>query len=86
MPLVPLNGKLLIRRLVESQTSSGIYLPEPKDSSLDGREGEVVAISPVCEDFEVGDRVIYHATAGEELNMKNVLIIKEENIIARIEH
>jgi len=92
----PLHDKLLVRRdEAESQTESGIYLPEsskdtPKtgiveavgDGALNTETGERIPMT-----IKKGDRVIFTGYAGTEvkLNDEEMLIMNESDILAVVD-
>lgn len=92
----PLHDKLLVRRdEAESQTESGIYLPEsskdtPKtgiveavgDGALNTETGERIPMT-----IKKGDRVIFTSYAGTEvkLNDEEMLIMNESDILAVVD-
>jgi chaperonin GroES len=92
----PLHDKILVRRdEAESQTESGIFLPEsskdkPKtgtieavgDGALNTETGERIPLT-----LKKGDRVIFTSYAGTEvkLNDEPVLIMDEGDILAIID-
>ena len=93
----PLADKVLVRRdEAETQTESGIYLPEsakdkPKsgtieavgDGALNTETGERMPLA-----VKKGDRVIFSSFAGSELKLdteNDLLIMSESDILAIIE-
>jgi len=92
----PLHDKILvIRDEAESQTESGIFLPEsskdkPKtgviqavgDGALNTDTGERIPLT-----VKKGDRVIFSSYAGTELklNDEKVLIMSEDDILAIVD-
>lgn len=92
----PLHDKILVRRdEAESQTASGIYLPEsskdrPKtgtveavgDGKLNTDTGKRIPLS-----IKKGDRVIFTSYAGTEIKLEGdeLLIMSEDEILAVID-
>ncbi|MEM9065596.1 MAG: co-chaperone GroES [Planctomycetota bacterium] len=92
----PLHDKILVRRdEAESQTESGIFLPEgskdrPKtgtieavgDGALNTETGERIPLT-----VKKGDRVIFTSYAGTEVKLGDdeVLIMNEDDILAVID-
>jgi len=64
----PLGDKVLIKRIEEVTTKTGIIIPTTsKDKPL---EGEIVAISDEIEkNISVGDKVLYGKYAGAEVTI-----------------
>lgn len=92
----PLHDKILVERdEAQSQTESGIFLPEsskdrPKtgtikavgDGSLNTETGERIALS-----VKPGDRVIFNSYAGSEIKLGDdeLLIMTEADVLAIID-
>lgn len=92
----PLHDKIIVRRdEAESQTESGIYLPEsskdrPKtgvieavgDGKLNTETGERIPLT-----LKTGDRVIFSSYAGNEVKLddEEFLIMSEDEILAVID-
>ena len=92
----PLHDKIIVRRdEAESQTESGIYLPEsskdrPKtgvieavgDGKLNTETGERIPLT-----VGQGDRVIFSSYAGTEIKLDGdeLLIMSEDEILAIID-
>lgn len=92
----PLHDKILVRRdEAETQTDSGIFLPEsskdkPKtgvieavgDGALNTETGERIPLT-----LKKGDRVIFTSYAGTEIKLSDepVLIMDEGDILAIID-
>jgi chaperonin GroES len=91
----PLNEKVLIKRAeAQTQTKSGLYLPE--SAAEKPQEAEVIAVgdgklleSGERAQFQVkpGDRVLISKWGGTEIKIDEVdyLILNEEDILAVIE-
>jgi len=95
--LKPLADRLVIEPIErEETTASGILLPETAKEKP--QEGRVIAAGPgrlddngkrVKMEIEEGDRVLYAKYAGTEVKLegdKKVLILKESDILAKVEH
>jgi chaperonin GroES len=92
----PLHDKIIVRRdEAESQTASGIFLPEsskdrPKsgvveavgDGKLNTETGDRIALT-----VKKGDRVIFSSYAGTEIKLDGdeLLIMSEDEILAIID-
>ena len=95
MKLRPLGDKILVKRVeAESQTKSGIYLPESAKEKP--QEAEVIAVgagrlldSGERADFQVkaGDTVLIGKWGGTEIKIEDeeMLIMGEDDILAIIE-
>ena len=95
MDIVPLNEKLVVKRLeAEEKTAGGIMLPDTaKEKPKQGKvlslgEGKLLE-SGKRAPFQVreGDRVLFTSYAGEEFKIesdKKVLLMREEDILAVI--
>ena len=94
MKLVPLDDKVVLKKLVaEETTKSGIVLPgQDKEKPA---QGEVIAAGPggVVDGKEVkmqvkpGDKVVYSKYSGTEVELEDekYLIVKQSDILAIIE-
>ncbi|GIW73929.1 MAG: 10 kDa chaperonin 5 [Phycisphaerales bacterium] len=92
----PLHDKIIVRRdEPETQTASGIYLPEtskdrPKtgvveavgDGALNTETGQREPL-----EVKVGDRVIFSSYAGTEVKLdgEELLILTESDVLAVVE-
>ena len=94
MKLVPLDDKVVLKKLqAEETTKSGIVLPG-QDKEKPG-QGEVVAAGPggvvdgkeVKMQVKVGDKVVYSKYSGNEIEIdeEKYLIVKQSDILAIIE-
>jgi chaperonin GroES len=95
MKLVPTNDRLVVRPLSEEEsTSGGLIIPDTaREKPL---EGVVLSVGPgrynemtgirVPVDISEGAHVLYSKYAGTEfrLNDEPVLLIQEEDVLARI--
>lgn len=94
MKIKPLADRVVVKPLAEeSKTKAGIIIPDTaKEKS---HRGEVIAVGPgkyedgklVEVSVKVGDKILYKEYGGDEfkLNGQEVIILKEEDIIAVIE-
>ena len=96
MKVRPLGDKILIKRTeAQSQTDSGIYLPESaKDKP---KEGKVVALGAgnlnkdtgdyIPFTVKKGDRVLFTSYAGTEIKIEGeeLLIMTEDDILGVID-
>lgn len=92
----PLHDKIIVRRdEAESQTESGIYLPEsskdkPKsgtveavgDGKLNTETGERIPLT-----VKKGDRVLFTSYAGTEVKLdgQELLILEESEVLAIVD-
>ena len=83
----PLSDRVLIEpAAAETQTASGIYIPETAKEKP--QKGKVVAVGKGSKKHEmtvkVGDEVLYGKYAGTELKLegKDYLIMREDDILA----
>jgi chaperonin GroES len=95
MNVVPLNEKIVVKRLeAESTTAGGIVLPDSAKEKP--KQGRVVSLgdgklldSGKRAPFQVreGDRVLFTSYAGNEVKIGNeeYLIMTEEDILAVVE-
>jgi chaperonin GroES len=95
MNLKPLSDRLVIKPLEqEDQTSSGILLPETAKEKP--QLGKVIAVGPgarketgerVAMDVKVDDVVLYAKYSGTTIKLsgKDVLILKESDVLAIVE-
>jgi chaperonin GroES len=95
MKIVPLNDRVLVRRVEEVQmTKGGIYIPDTaKEKPIEGKvtavgsgkiadNGERVALT-----VKAGDRVLFGKYAGTEIKVEGEehLMMREDDILAIIE-
>ena len=95
MKVIPLNDKILVKRLeAEEKTAGGILLPDTAKEKP--RQGKVLSLGDgkLLEDgkraaFQVkeGDRVLFSAYAGNEVQVdgEEYLIMSEDDILAVID-
>lgn len=95
MKVIPLNDKILVKRLeAEEKTAGGILLPDTAKEKP--KQGKVLSLGDgkLLDDgkraaFQVkeGDRVLFSSYAGNEVqvNGEEYLIMSEEDILAVID-
>jgi len=95
MAVVPLNDKIVVKRLeADDKTAGGILLPDSAKEKP--RQGKVLSLGEGKRlengqraKFQVkeGDRVLFSSYAGSEVTIDNVehLIMTEDDILAVIE-
>ena len=94
MNLKPLNDNIIVRPLmVETQTSSGIYIPDSGEKKPG--QGEVIAVGPgLTKDdgsikemsVSVGDKLLFRKYSPDdfEINGEKVLVLSEKDVLAII--
>ena len=94
MKLVPLGDKVVLKQLIEEETTkSGIVLPgQAKEKP---QQAEVIAVGPGAEvdgkivpmQVKVGQKVVYSKYVGSEVKLDDVeyTIFKQADILAIIE-
>ena len=91
MYLVPLGDKVVLKQLVEEETTkSGIILPGAAKEKP--QQAEVIAVGPggtvdgkeVKMEVKVGDKVIYSKYAGTEVKIgeETLIVVKQADIVA----
>ena len=95
MKVVPLNDKIVVKRLeAEEKTAGGIVLPDTAKEKP--RQGKVLSIGEgklldngKRAPFQVkeGDRVLFSSYAGNEVNIdgEELLVMSEDDILAVVE-
>jgi chaperonin GroES len=95
MKVVPLNDKIVVKRLeADEKTAGGILLPDTAKEKP--RQGKVVSLgegkrldSGKRAPFQVreGDRVLFSSYAGNEVTVgsEELLIMTEDDILAVVE-
>lgn len=95
MKVVPLNDKIVIKRLeAEDKTAGGIVLPDTAKEKP--KQGKVISLGDGKQldngkraAFQVkeGDRVLFTSYSGNEVTVDNVeyLIMTEEDILAVVD-
>ena len=94
MKIIPLNDRVLVKRIEEVQmTKGGIYIPDTaKEKPI---EGKVVAVGSgkisdsgerVALTVKAGDRVLFGKYAGTEIKVEGEehLMMREDDILAII--
>ena len=87
--LIPLGDRVLIKPvdvLMETQTASGIIIPDTV-SKEKPEQGEVIGVGKkVSSEIKIGDKVVFSRYGYEDVKVKDVeyYILKEENILAVI--
>ncbi|HYR25895.1 MAG TPA: co-chaperone GroES [Aquabacterium sp.] len=96
MPLRPLHDRLIVKRKEpELKTASGIVIPDSAGEKPE--QGEVLATGPgrrndkgdfVALIVKPGDTVLFGKYAGQtvKLDGEDLLVIREEDVLAIIEH
>ncbi len=94
MKLMPLNDRVLVKRLEsEEKTAGGLYIPDTAKEKPS--KGEVVAAGPgktddsgkrVAMTVKAGDTVLFNKYAGTEIKLDGVehLVMREDDILAII--
>lgn len=94
MKLMPLNDRVLVKRLEsEDKTAGGLYIPDTAKEKPS--KGEVVAAGPgkmddsgkrVAMAVKEGDVVLFNKYAGTEVKLDGVehLVMREDDILAII--
>lgn len=95
MKIKPLNDRVLVKRMEETQvTKGGILIPDTaKEKPI---EGKIIAVGPgkmsdagtrMTLQLKEGDRVLFGKYAGTEIKMEGeeYLMMREEDILAIIE-
>jgi chaperonin GroES len=84
-PITPLADRVVaVRAEAETKTSSGLYLPE---SAKEKPVAAVVqSIGPDVKGVKKGDKIVYkeYSTTELKINGTEYLIIKEEDILAKV--
>lgn len=92
MKVVPLNDKILVKRVeAEAKTAGGIVLPDAAKEKP--REGKVLAIGQgkllesgrrATFQVKVGDRILFTSYAGSEVNVDgdDLMLMTEDDILA----
>jgi chaperonin GroES len=84
-PIKPLADRVVaVREQAQTQTASGIYLPE--SSKEKPVVAKVVAVGPAVKSLKIGDKIVYKEYATTELKVDSIqyLIVKEEDVLATI--
>ena len=91
MKLVPLFDRVVLKKMVEEETTaSGIVLPGQGDKEKPG-QGEIIAGlvdgKEVKMQVKAGDKVLYYRYAGSDVELDGVkyVVIKQSDILAVME-
>ena len=93
MKVVPLNDKIVVKRLeAEEKTAGGILLPDTAQNKP--QKGEVLAVGPgrLLKDgsrrslqVKEGDTILFTSWAGDEFRERGgdeILLMREEDVLA----
>ena len=86
MNLKPLKDRVLVSYMAEAeQSAGGIYIPDAAKEKP--QRGKVEAIGGEVEEVKVGNEVMFGKYTGDkfEVDGQELLIIKEEDILAVVE-
>ena len=92
MRLVPLFDRVVLKKMVEEETTaSGIVLPGKGDKEKPG-QGEVIAVGPggmvdgkeIVMQVKKGDKVLYSKYAGSDIEIdgEKFIVLKQNDILA----
>ncbi|MFH2063012.1 MAG: co-chaperone GroES [bacterium] len=95
MSVKPLSDRVLVRALTETETKSGIVIPETVEKERP-EKGEIIAVGPgklldsgerAAMGVKVGDRIVFKKYAPDEIkdDGQEYLILDESDILAVIE-
>ena len=86
MTIKPLRDNLVVEAAgLEEKTKSGIVLPDTATKEKP-EQGKVVSVGPKVKGVKKGDTVLFtqYATNEVKINNRELLVIKEEDILAII--
>ena len=96
MNVVPLNDKILVKRLeAEEKTAGGIVLPDTAKEKP--QKGKVIAVGDgkwddegekrIPLDVAEGDEVLYSKYGGTEIKVEgeDLLVLRESDVLAKLE-
>ena len=85
VPITPLADRVVaIKEEAQTKTASGLYLPEQaKEKTV---VAVVTAVGPEVKHLKVKDKIVYKEYSTTELKINGVeyLIVKEEDILAKV--
>lgn len=91
MPITPLHDRVLVRRIVgEDKTTGGLLIPETAKEKP--QEGEVVSVGAgawtktgnrVPMDVKSGDRILFGKWSGSEIRLdgEDLLVMTQDDIL-----
>ena len=85
--LKPLQTRILIKPAEsENKTGTGILIPEIAQKQ--SQEGEVLAVGKDVKEVKEGDQIIFskYGTTDVKLDGEELLMVKEEDILAVVEN
>jgi chaperonin GroES len=95
MKIVPLNDKVVVKRLeAEEKTAGGIVLPDKAQEKP--KEGKVISVGPgkllengrrAQPQVKAGNRVLFTSYAGNEVTVddEELLVMNEDDILAIVD-
>jgi len=87
MKIKPLRKQVVVKPITkEEKTKTGIILPDTAEKEKP-EQGRVMAVGPKVKEVKKGDLVLFTQYAPNEIKVdgKELLVIKEEDILAIIE-
>ena len=85
MKIIPENKRIIVRpSKAQEKTAGGILIPDSAKEKP--QKGEVVSVNPASTNYFVGEIVIFSKYGGIEieLNGEELLVIKEDDILAKV--
>lgn len=86
MPVRPLHDRVLLQRQeAQSQTASGLYIPDKSQEKP--QNALVVAVGPKVNDVKKGDVVLLSKYTGTDVTVdgESMLLVKEEELLGIVE-
>lgn len=97
LKLRPLADRVVVQPIEQEETFAGGALVLPETAKEKPQQGEILSVGPgrvddsgkrIVMDVKAGDTVLFAKYAGTEIKVdgKKVLILKESDILAVVEH
>lgn len=88
MNIKPINGRILLKKIIKRNISSEIIIPgEEEELPSEGIILDLTVKDNVLKkEFKIGDRVLFNKYSGQEIRLNDLelILIKEEDILAII--
>lgn len=82
MQVLPLGKRVVVKaKAPEEVTAGGLVIPEQAQERVN--QGEVVELGEVrLEGLELGDQVLFTPRAGQRVPKTDLVVLKEEDLVA----